>query len=143
MLRSDDAYARDRASTELVRRGEHFDLVTDQTSAHDPLNGYIPLGLTLEQKGEWTRVTNVDSKKDAALAGVRSAHRTLVPLIANSPWSQALGPAKGAPRTKEAVLIAATVLQPSLIQPPTKFSAPTKLPGRVPAWTMQRSPISA
>ncbi len=33
---------------ELVRRGEAFDLVTDQTAAHDPLNGYIPVGLTVE-----------------------------------------------------------------------------------------------
>ncbi len=34
---------------ELVRRGVAIDVVTDQTSAHDPLNGYIPAGLTLEQ----------------------------------------------------------------------------------------------
>jgi urocanate hydratase len=34
---------------ELVRRGIEVDVVTDQTSAHDPLNGYIPAGLTLEQ----------------------------------------------------------------------------------------------
>ncbi|HEX4717148.1 MAG TPA: urocanate hydratase [Thermoleophilaceae bacterium] len=34
---------------ELVRRDVHVDVVTDQTSAHDPLNGYIPAGLTLEQ----------------------------------------------------------------------------------------------
>jgi urocanate hydratase len=34
---------------ELARRGEHFDLVTDQTAAHDPLNGYVPSGLTVEQ----------------------------------------------------------------------------------------------
>jgi urocanate hydratase len=34
---------------ELVRRGVELDVVTDQTSAHDPLNGYIPAGLTLEQ----------------------------------------------------------------------------------------------
>ena len=27
---------------ELVARGEHFDLVTDQTAAHDPLTGYVP-----------------------------------------------------------------------------------------------------
>jgi urocanate hydratase len=33
---------------ELVRRGEHFDLVTDQTAAHDPLTGYIPTGLSVE-----------------------------------------------------------------------------------------------
>jgi urocanate hydratase len=34
---------------ELVRRDAHVDVVTDQTSAHDPLNGYIPAGLTVEQ----------------------------------------------------------------------------------------------
>jgi len=34
---------------ELARRGEHFDLVTDQTAAHDPLTGYIPTGLTVEE----------------------------------------------------------------------------------------------
>jgi urocanate hydratase len=34
---------------ELVRRGVHVDVVTDQTSAHDPLNGYVPAGLTVEQ----------------------------------------------------------------------------------------------
>ena len=33
---------------ELARRGEHFDLVTDQTAAHDPLTGYIPVGLTVD-----------------------------------------------------------------------------------------------
>ncbi|HET6650132.1 MAG TPA: urocanate hydratase [Candidatus Limnocylindria bacterium] len=32
---------------ELVRRGWHADLVTDQTSAHDPLGGYVPAGLPL------------------------------------------------------------------------------------------------
>jgi urocanate hydratase len=32
---------------ELVRRGWRPDLVTDQTSAHDPLNGYVPAGLSL------------------------------------------------------------------------------------------------
>src|ERR1044072_9353051 len=33
---------------ELVRRGVKVDAVTDQTSAHDPLNGYVPAGLSLE-----------------------------------------------------------------------------------------------
>jgi len=37
---------------ELVRRGFAPDLVTDQTSAHDPLNGYVPAGLTLAQATE-------------------------------------------------------------------------------------------
>jgi urocanate hydratase len=34
---------------ELAQRGVRFDLVTDQTSAHDMLNGYVPNGMTLEQ----------------------------------------------------------------------------------------------
>lgn len=34
---------------ELIRRNIQPHLVTDQTSAHDPLNGYLPLGWTLEQ----------------------------------------------------------------------------------------------
>jgi urocanate hydratase len=34
---------------ELARRGEPFDLVTDQTAAHDPLNGYVPSGLTVDE----------------------------------------------------------------------------------------------
>lgn len=37
---------------ELVRRGIVPDLVTDQTSAHDALNGYIPAGLSLEDANE-------------------------------------------------------------------------------------------
>ena len=37
---------------ELYRRGVKVDLVTDQTSAHDPLNGYIPADLTLEAAAE-------------------------------------------------------------------------------------------
>src|ERR687890_469582 len=34
---------------EIVRRGVKVDAVTDQTSAHDPLNGYVPAGLSLEE----------------------------------------------------------------------------------------------
>ncbi|MBG9737535.1 urocanate hydratase [Paenibacillus alvei] len=34
---------------EFVRRGIKPDFVTDQTSAHDPLNGYIPAGYSLEE----------------------------------------------------------------------------------------------
>jgi urocanate hydratase len=34
---------------ELARRGEHFDLVTDQTAAHDPLTGYVPRGLAVDE----------------------------------------------------------------------------------------------
>ena len=37
---------------ELARRGIVPDLLTDQTSAHDPLNGYIPAGCSVEQAAE-------------------------------------------------------------------------------------------
>jgi urocanate hydratase len=42
---------------ELARRREHFDLVTDQTAAHDPLNGYVPSGLAV---AEAARLRSVD-----------------------------------------------------------------------------------
>ena len=37
---------------ELVRRGERFDVVTDQTSAHDALNGYVPAGVSADAAAE-------------------------------------------------------------------------------------------
>jgi urocanate hydratase len=37
---------------EIVRRGVKVDALTDQTSAHDPLNGYIPKGLTVAEAAE-------------------------------------------------------------------------------------------
>src|SRR6185295_4513716 len=50
---------------ELVKRGVKPDLVTDQTSAHDPLNGYLPRGWTLEQADE-LRKTNPNKVIQAA-----------------------------------------------------------------------------
>ncbi len=44
---------------ELVRRGVKPDVVTDQTSAHDPVNGYLPKGWTL---GEWETRREADPK---------------------------------------------------------------------------------
>ena len=40
---------------ELVRRGFVPDVLTDQVAAHDPLNGYIPKGLTVEEADELRR----------------------------------------------------------------------------------------
>ncbi len=37
---------------ELVKRGIKPDVVTDQTSAHDPLNGYLPAGMTMAEAAE-------------------------------------------------------------------------------------------
>ena len=42
---------------ELVRRGVRPDMVTDQTSAHDPVNGYLPLDWTLEK---WDALRETD-----------------------------------------------------------------------------------
>ena len=50
---------------ELVRRGSHPDLVTDQTSAHDPVNGYLPAGWTI---AEWEARRASDPKGVAAAA---------------------------------------------------------------------------
>jgi urocanate hydratase len=40
---------------EIVRREIKVDVVTDQTSAHDALNGYVPAGITLEKAAELRR----------------------------------------------------------------------------------------
>jgi urocanate hydratase len=37
---------------QLVQRGVHVDVITDQTSAHDPLNGYVPAGMSLDEAAE-------------------------------------------------------------------------------------------
>ena len=48
---------------ELVKRGVQVDAVTDQTSAHDPLNGYVPVGFSFEEAVELRR-----SSPDAYIA---------------------------------------------------------------------------
>jgi urocanate hydratase len=50
---------------ELVRRGIRPDVVTDQTSAHDPLNGYLPAGWSLD-KAERMRQSDPDAVVQAA-----------------------------------------------------------------------------
>ena len=55
---------------ELVRRGVRPDCVTDQTSAHDPVHGYLPIGWSIEQ---WLaeQKTNPDGVRDAAKQSMR------------------------------------------------------------------------
>ncbi len=62
---------------ELVRRGVHPDIVTDQTSAHDPLNGYLPKGWTL---AEWNEKRESDPKavEKAARASMREHVEAMV-----------------------------------------------------------------
>jgi urocanate hydratase len=50
---------------EMVRRGIRPDAVTDQTSAHDPVNGYLPAGWTLEQ---WAAMRRTDPEAVAKAA---------------------------------------------------------------------------
>jgi urocanate hydratase len=50
---------------ELLRRNEMPDAVTDQTSAHDPINGYLPAGWTLAQ---WESLRSADPARVAAAA---------------------------------------------------------------------------
>ena len=50
---------------ELVRRGIRPDAVTDQTSAHDPLHGYLPLGWSLD---DWERKQEREPEEVVAAA---------------------------------------------------------------------------
>jgi len=54
---------------ELVRRGVRPDIVTDQTSAHDTVNGYLPKGWTVEQ-WEKARIADPASVDRAARASI-------------------------------------------------------------------------
>jgi len=55
---------------ELVRRGVKPDAVTDQTSAHDPLNGYLPIGWTWDE-AERQRQTDPDRVVREARASMK------------------------------------------------------------------------
>src|SRR6202048_3127680 len=48
---------------EMARRGVVPDLLTDQTSAHDPIGGYVPNGMTLEQALELRKKNPEEYKK--------------------------------------------------------------------------------
>jgi urocanate hydratase len=55
---------------ELVKRGVRPDAVTDQTSAHDPVHGYLPIGWSVEQ---WlaAQAANPENVRDAAKKSMR------------------------------------------------------------------------
>jgi urocanate hydratase len=72
---------------ELVRRGVRPDAVTDQTSAHDPINGYLPKGWTIAQ---WEQRRESDPKAVDRAARVSMAehvramlafHRLGIPVV--------------------------------------------------------------
>ncbi len=62
---------------ELVRRGVRPDLVTDQTSAHDPLNGYLPSGWTWEEYRARSKV-EPEAVIAAATASMRQHVRAML-----------------------------------------------------------------
>ncbi len=62
---------------ELVRRGVTPDIVTDQTSAHDPLHGYVPAGLSLEE-AEALRSSDPDEYVRRSMASMRAHCEAIV-----------------------------------------------------------------
>lgn len=62
---------------EMFRRGIRPDMVTDQTSAHDPINGYLPKGWTM---AEWLekRVSDPKAVEKAARASMREHVEAMV-----------------------------------------------------------------
>jgi urocanate hydratase len=65
---------------ELLKRGIIPDILTDQTSAHDPLNGYYPIGMSKEEADE---LRKNDPKKYVALAmkSMRAQVETMVQMM--------------------------------------------------------------
>lgn len=55
---------------ELVERGITPDIVTDQTSAHDPLHGYVPAGLSLQEAAE-LRASDADEYVRRSMQSMR------------------------------------------------------------------------
>jgi urocanate hydratase len=66
---------------ELVRRGWTPDIVTDQTSAHDALNGYVPNGMSLEEALE-LRTAKPSEYVDRSMAAMAAHCQAMVDLNA-------------------------------------------------------------
>ncbi len=65
---------------ELVRRGVTPDFVTEQTAAHDPLRGYVPPGLTLEQAAE-LRARDPEAYVRRARDGMAAEVRAMLQMV--------------------------------------------------------------
>ncbi|MGI9629079.1 MAG: urocanate hydratase, partial [Longimicrobiales bacterium] len=66
---------------ELLAQGVVPDIVTDQTSAHDPVGGYIPSGLSLEDAAQ-LRTTDAGEYRSRSLASIRTHCEAIVGLKA-------------------------------------------------------------
>jgi len=62
---------------DLVRRGERFDVVTDQTSAHDALGGYVPAGVSVADAAELRRA-NPDEYVRRSMASMATHVRAML-----------------------------------------------------------------
>ncbi|MGQ9603790.1 MAG: urocanate hydratase [bacterium] len=62
---------------EILRRGIIPDVVTDQTSAHDPLGGYVPNGMTLEEAIK-LRKSNPKEYVDRAMKAIATHCRAML-----------------------------------------------------------------
>jgi len=62
---------------ELVRRGWHPDIVTDQTSAHDPLGGYVPAGLPFQDAVE-LRASDANAYLHRSMASIADHVRAML-----------------------------------------------------------------
>jgi urocanate hydratase len=65
---------------ELVRRGIRPDVVTDQTAAHDPLNGYYPAGIS-KADADALRATDPDEYLRRAAASIRTHVEAMVAML--------------------------------------------------------------
>ncbi len=65
---------------ELARRDVEIDILTDQTSAHDPLNGYVPKGMTVSEAAE-LRKTDPDECRKRALLSIVDHVRGMLDLM--------------------------------------------------------------
>jgi urocanate hydratase len=63
----------------LARRGIVPDVLTDQTSAHDPLNGYVPIGATVQDAAAW-RKSDPGGYLDASLDSIAAHVRAMLDL---------------------------------------------------------------
>ncbi len=65
---------------ELARRDVDIDLLTDQTSAHDPLNGYVPKGMSVAEAAE-LRKSDPDECRRRALSSIAEHVRGMLDLM--------------------------------------------------------------
>jgi len=70
---------------ELARRGEQFDLVTDQTAAHDPLTGYLPMGIDVREAAA-LRASDQDEYLKRARVSIVQHVRALLEFASNGSY---------------------------------------------------------